>query len=221
MSDGPVTPRWLLFILGLGLVLNPLYVPAEEIGSPNHVYERASIEATGNVIEWAGGLHEPIAGIDCFEERTRLCGELEAATDERIDCRNVSCTRGSLDPYLALHSGWYRRALVETDTGRYIVLERVTAETVLAEVARDPDAVPDAVQPAARGERATVETKLEETYVVRADGEYYYLTKVKTERLPLRWAIGPLSWVAVLIGASLLVRCGERLPAPDEKSPGD
>lgn len=203
-------PPWLLLVVGVVLVANPLYVPVDSLSSPDHVYERAAISADGDVLEYESSLRNPIHGVDCFEDPGYRCTVERALVEENLTVASRVADGRSPDPFVALPGGWYRRVTEETDDGVRYRLERVPLSTVLREVSRPPSAVPERLRPAARGGRVTLESPIETTYVVRDDGAYYYLTETGTTAPPLGVAYPWLSVLGTLAGAVALVRAGRR-----------
>ena len=214
MSGDSGRPPWPLLVLGVVLVANPLFVPFADLSSPEYVYERATISADGERLEWNGTLRRPIDGIDCFEAPTRACGELEALVGRSVTVESPDRAGGPEDPFVALEDGWYRRVDSDADGGYELRLRPVSVETVFREISMSPSAVPERLRPAARGGRVTLDSRIEETYLVD-DGGYYYLTRVRTDYPPFHPRFTDafyrlLSGVGVLSGAIALVRAGRR-----------
>lgn len=208
---------WLMLLVGVLLVANPLYVPVADLSSPDHVYGRASISANGDSLDYEAGLRVPIEGIDCFEEPRRDCTIERALVGENLTVDSRPVDGRSPDPFVALPSGWYERIVTESGGNVTYRLRPVSLSNVLRSVSVAPKEIPARLRPAAEGGRVTLESPIEETYVVRADGEYYYLTEAATKRPPFGEFYGLLSAVGVLAGAILLVLAGRRREAHDRR----
>lgn len=219
MSSESVRRPWLLLAVGLVLVVNPLALPIADLASPDHVYERASISASGEQLQWDGGLHEPIDGIDCFEDPGHACGVEGALVGETVTVSdpNRAGLSGDATPdrFVALEDGWYRRVDEEAGGEYRLSLEAVSLETVLQEVSRRPTDVPERLRPAARGGEAVLEWPVETTYVVRDGGRYYHLTRTEIRRPPLAGIYVSVSRLAVLLGAVVLVHAGREMAATE------
>lgn len=78
------------------------------------------------------------------------------------------------------------------------------------ESASDPPGATPGLAPAARGGVATPESRVDETYVIRDDSDFF-ITRTDTRSSPLSGLYGPLSAAGFVHGAALLVRSGRAL----------
>lgn len=213
----------LLVLLGAALVGNPLYL-FERAGETKYVYEAGEIEYTEGT---TGHIRAPttIVGLDCYRERDHGCLLAELAAQQGPIRVNVSLVhRYPSAEYVAVYTApngepFYRRHLNVTterhhrwDTATYR-LEPVSTETVLRNVARDVDEVPEPVQQmVATGNVTLYDRTLTEGTVVRDDdGTYYVVDQTVNQSPDLSADDARFLHAAVAVVGVLVALRGQRL----------
>lgn len=149
---GPQYRRWLVLLLvGVALFANPVWLFPDE-GEERYTYERVELVPADDEIvyqrdiEWiVGGHHNDLRAVGCegFLESTgssRLCAfEQSVAEDSPVTVSEDAYAASSAEPrFVDLRDGYYRRAVRENGSKVTLDVQPVSAETVLAESARDP-----------------------------------------------------------------------------------
>jgi hypothetical protein len=181
------------------------------LASTDPVYQRTELSIIDGQVDWERGTAAaPWHGLDCIEDPDdrRRCALEQALVEEPLTVSPSYREIPRNEPYVALPSGFYTRNYQETESGIRYNLTRVSGETVLRNIAVPPAQAPPELAPAADGGTAILESRIDETYVIRDDGEFFLITLTDTRSLPLSGLYGPLSAAGFGFGVVLLILSG-------------